>query len=423
MTRHALARPAALLAVLSLTLTGCALSSEGAASSDGASGERATLTFWSYYQGAQGEWLADRVAAFEADNPDVDIEVVETTGDTQDQRLLASVATGGTPDLFINNIVVDFPTLVAGGVTADLTPYWEDYAEREEYPDNAAWTNDDKVYNLLPYTNLLGMYYNADLLAEHGVDSPPQTLDELEAALEAVTAGGDQGVALSGAPTVEGAWLFAPQLLGEGVNYCNLSGAPVDAAFERLGRWAELGYVPKAAATWDQNASWQQFLSGRYAFGFNGNWQLGNVADADFEYGTTQFPAPEGGSSVVYPGGEGFGIGATSEHKDLAWQFLEEAVLSPEAGETIFATAGSIPVRADVAQTLAEEGDEYVAPFLAAAQTTGQWPDNTETAAAQTALGTAVSGVISGQLAATQGSAQAQADVAEALEAGGGTCE
>lgn len=429
MPRHtpactAVVRPALLATVLSVALAGCAIgSADGAEPTGGnASGGRTTLTFWSYYEGAQKEWLEERVAAFEDVHPEVAIDLVQTVGDQQDQRLLASVATGGTPDLFINNIVVDFPTLVAGGVAADLTPYWEEYADREQFPDNAAWTSDGAVHNLLPYTNLLGLYYNADILAEHGV-TPPETLEDLEAALAAVTEGGDEGVALSGAPTVEGAWLFAPQLLGEGVDYCNFSGAPVEAAFDRLGRWAAEGYVPQGAATWDQNASWQQFLTGRYAFGLNGNWQLGNVAEAGFEYGTAQFPAPEGGKSVVYPGGEGFGIGATSEHKDLAWQFLEEAVLSPEAGESIFATAGSIPVRADVSASLSEEADQYVAPFITAAQETGRWPDNSETAAAQTALGTAVSGVISGQLDAAEGAAQAEAGIAEALEAGGGSCE
>lgn len=411
-------RFAALSATLALTLAGCSFSTEDAGAGEG----KTKLTFWSYYQGAQATWLEGQVAAFEEANPDVDVEVVKTVGDQQDQRLLASVATGTTPDLFINNIVVDFPTLVSGGVMADLTSYWNGFADRGQFPDNAAWSSGGKVYNLLPYTNLLGMYYNSDVLAKHGITTPPQDLDELQADLATVTAGGDGGVALSGAPTVEGAWLFAPQLLGEGIGYCNFSGPRVTAAFDRLATWAKAGYVPQAAATWDQNASWQQFLTGEYAFGFNGNWQLGNVADAGFGYGTAQFPAPVGGTSVVYPGGEGFGIGATSKNKDLAWRFIEQAVLSSGASEKIFSGAGSLPVRADVSGNLASTGTADVKPFLAAAQTTGSWPNNTETAAAQKALGEAVSGVLSGQLTGADGAAQAESGITEALAAGGGTC-
>jgi multiple sugar transport system substrate-binding protein len=409
----------ALAAGLAVAMSGCAISEGGGASTGG----KTTLTFWSYYQGTQADWLDDQVAAFEKDNPDVDVKVVKTVGDQQDQKLLASVATGSTPDLFINNIVVDYPTLQSGGVFADLTEYWDGYADKSQYPESAGWSTDGKVYNLLPFTNLLGLYYNEDILSEYGIDAPPATLEELDADLAAIAAGGKyEGIALSGAPTVEGAWLFAPQLLGLGVDYCNFDRDAVDAGFRHVEDWAKAGYTPQATATWDQNASWQQFMTGKYAFALNGNWQLGNVKEAGFTYGTAQYPAPAGGTSVVYPGGEGFGIGAKSKNKDLAWHFLEQAVLSSQAGEKVFTAAGSIPVRADVAETDAITSDTYVQPFVTAAQTSGTWPDNTNTAEMQTALGKAVSAVISGQSSAADASATAIADIKESIADGGGGC-
>jgi multiple sugar transport system substrate-binding protein len=387
---------------LATGLSACAISD---GSDGGGSADDQTLTFWSYYQGAQADWLQAQVDQFEKDNPGVTVDIVKTVGDQQDQKLLASVATGDTPDLFINNIVVDFPTLVAGGVTADLTEYWDGFADKDQFAESAAWSSDDKVYNLLPFTNLIGLYYNQDILTE------------------VVKADGRyDGIALSGAPTVEGAWLFAPELLGLGIDYCSFEGPEVDAAFERAETWAKAGYTPQATATWDQNDSWQQFATGQYAFGINGNWQLGNAEEAGFEWGTAQYPAPTGGTSVVYPGGEGFGIGANSDKKDLAWKFLEEAVLTPEAGEAIFATAGSIPVRADVAELPAIKDNVAVQPFVAAAQTSGSWPKNENTANIQKALGEAVSSVISGQSSAADASAAAVADIKAALEDGGGGC-
>jgi multiple sugar transport system substrate-binding protein len=408
----------ALTAAVGLALTGCTI----AAAEDGEEGVT-KLTFWSYYTGTQAEWLDKQVATFEAAHDDIDVEIVETVGDQQDQKLLASVATGSTPDLFINNIVVDYPTLVAGGVTADLTPYWSEFKDAGEFPESAAWSTDDKVYNLLPFTNLIGLYYNADVLAEVGIDAPPTTLDELQDDLAVVAKDGTyKGIALSGAPTVEGAWLFAPQLLGLGIDYCSFTGPEVEAAFKRVETWAQEGYTPQATATWDQNDSWQQFATGEFAFGINGNWQLGNAEAADFEYGTAPYPAPTDGTSIVYPGGEGFGIGAASKHKDEAWQFLEEAVLSPDAGATIFEAAGSIPVRADVAELPAIKENAEVQPFVAAAQTSGAWPKNENTANIQTALGEAVSSVISGQTSAKDASAAAISDIAAAIEDGGGGC-
>jgi multiple sugar transport system substrate-binding protein len=405
-----------------LAISGCTISNTP---SESQSEGTTTLRFWQYYSaGGQADWLKAQTAKFEAANPGVKVQLVQVVGSQQDQKLLAAVATGNGPDLLINNIVVDFPTLVGGGVMKDITAEWNAYADKDQYPEAAAWKSDGKVYNLLSYTNLLGMYYNKDILASVGITDPPTTLQQLEADMAKVEAGGKyKALAESGAPTVEGAWLFAPQLLGQGINYCNFSGQPVTDAFNRVADWAQKGYLPKATATWDQNAAWQQFMTGKYAFGLNGNWQLGNVKKAKFKYGTTQFPAPAGGKSVVYPGGEGVAIGAQSKHPDLAWKYIQEVFLSKEGGQSLFAAAGSIPVRADVASVPEIKKDPYVQPFIKAAQTSGQWPNNPKTADMQTALGKAVSGVISGQLSGPEGAEAAIKNVAAAQKSGGGTCK
>lgn len=420
-TRLVLTALAALLA-----LCGCTISSSGSGSAS--SSGKVNLTFWEYYSGTQLTWLKGQVAKFEKANSDVSVQLVQVVGSQQDQKLLASVATGGTPDLFINNIVVDNPTLVAGGVMKDLTPYWNKYADKSQFPSSAVWKTNGKVYNLMSYTNLLGMFYNKDILDQYGITTPPRTLDDLQADLAKVKAGGKyKGLALSGAPTVEGAWLFAPQLLGTNVDYCNFSGPKVTAAFTREADWSRAGYIPGAAATWDQTAAWQQFMTGKFAFGLNGNWQLGNVKAATFKYGTTQYPMTPGGRSVVYPGGEGFAIGSKSKHPDLAWKFLEQMVLSKQGGQSVFHDAGSIPDRNDVADIPEIKNDRFVQPFVAAAHTAGTWPNNTNTAQMQTALGKAVSSVISGQQTAQQGAQSAMQDITSAAAkghpAGSSTCQ
>ena len=312
-----------------------------------------TLTFWQYYTaGGQADWLKAQTAKFEPHNPGVKVELVQTVGSQQDQKLLAAVATGNGPDLLINNIVVDFPTLVAGGVMKDITAEWNAYPDKDQYPEGAAWKNDGKVYNLLSYTNLLGhvLQQGHPRTRSASPTRRPRSRSSRPTWPRSKAGGKYKALAESGAPTVEGAWLFAPQLLGKGINYCNFSGPQVDAAFDRVADWAQKGYLPKATATWDQNAAWQQFMTGKYAFGFNGNWQLGNVKKAKFEYGTTQFPAPAGGKSVVYPGGEGIGIGAQSKHPDLGLEVHRRGVPVQGGRESLFSAAGSIPVRADVAR-------------------------------------------------------------------------
>ncbi|OLT02141.1 hypothetical protein BJF90_05200 [Pseudonocardia sp. CNS-004] len=184
----------ALALALILATSGCAISSV-AASAPGTT----VLTFWQYYDGTQKEWLEAEARRFEQANPGVRIELVQVVGSQQDQKLLASVATGSTPDLFTNNIVVDFPTLVAGGVMLDLTPYWRSFPDAGRFPDTATWENEGRIYNLMSYTNLVGLYYNQDILDEYGL-APPATLDELQAAMETVEAGGEYEASRSPGP-------------------------------------------------------------------------------------------------------------------------------------------------------------------------------------------------------------------------------
>lgn len=420
--RHRRERIQAAAAILAALLLACAC---GSGSAGGSSGP-ITLTFWEYYApGGQQQWIKGQVASFEKANPDIKVDLVQSDGTTFDQKLLGSVSTGQTPDLFINNIVVDYPTLQHAGVMLNLTKYWDSYPDRSEFPSGAVWKTKGQVYNLMTYTNLIGLFYNKTILDQYGITTPPSTLTELGQDLAKVKAGGKYGgLDLSGSADVQGAWQFAPMLLGQGVNYCNLSKSPkkVDSAFDLLADWSKKGYIPEAASTWDQTTAWQQFTTGKYAFAINGNWNLGATSGANFQFGTTVFPAPAGGISQVFPGGEGFAIGAKSKHPAAAWKFLEQAILSKQAELNVLADAGSIPMRADAAKTPAVKNRQYVAPFVKAAANAAPWPNNPNTANMQADLGKAASAVISGQMTGTQAAQTATQTIDSARQQGGGGC-
>ncbi|WP_165831888.1 ABC transporter substrate-binding protein [Brachybacterium endophyticum] len=382
-----------------------------------------TLRMWHYYQDQQKTWLEDEVRRFEAKHPKTRIALIDVVGDQQAQKLLASVSIGNGPDLLMNNIVVDFPVLRAAGVLKDITEQWESFQDNDQFPEATAWRNEGRVFNLLPYTNLIGMYAHSDALADSGVETVPSTLSELESAMQKVSEkGAFEPLAMAGSPDVEGAWLFAPQLLGLGIDYCNFHGAAVEDAFRRLARWRDKGWLPQATATWSQTDAWQQFMTGRYAFALNGNWNLGNARDSGFAIQTARYPASDGGKSKVYPGGEGIAIGAQTKYPDLAWSFIESAFLSAPGARAVNTVAGSIPVRADVASSDQLAGDADVAPFVEAARHQARWPDNERTADMQRALGEAVSGVISGQLSGDEGASSAVNEIAAARADGGGSC-
>ncbi len=402
-----------------MVLTACG---SGADSGSDASGGQKTLTVWTYYTaGGQNDALEQQDALFAKSHPDVKIETVQIPFDQLPSKLLATATTQDGPDVVLDNVVVDFPTLASAGVLADLTDQWSGYADKDLFPDSAVWKFDDKVYNVMSYTNLLGLYYNKDLLDAAGVQ-PPTTMAEFEAALQKLApAHKDSVLAESGAPTVEGAWMFMPQLLGQGKDYCSMSESDLQAGLTTVKGWSSAGIIPRETATWDQADAWQAFMSGKYPFGINGNWNLADAKSASFTIGTTRFPAgPQG--SHVFPGGEAIGIGAFAKDKDLAWQYVQEAWMSKDASLINFKASGQIPTRSDLADNEAITADTLVQPFVAAAGETGAWPLNKETAAMQTAVGQAHSAVISGQSDPAAAAKDAMAGVSAAREKGGGSC-
>lgn len=404
-----------------LVLSACGNGSDEGSGS-GSGGGAKTLTVWTYYTaGGQNDALEQQNALWAKSHPDVTVKTVQIPFDQLPSKLLATATTQDGPDVVLDNVVVDFPTLASSGVLADLTEYWNGYADKGLFPESAVWTSEDKVYNVMSYTNLLGLYYNKDLLDKAGV-TPPQTMEEFQAALTKLAPTYKNSVlAESGAPTVEGAWMFMPQLLGEGKDYCSMTEADLAKNLTTVQGWSQGGVIPRETATWDQADAWQAFMSGKYPFGINGNWNLADAKSADFTVGTTRFPAgPQG--SHVFPGGEAIGIGAFAKDKDLAWQYVQEAWMSKEAGLINFKASGQIPTRSDLADDPAVTGDALVQPFVAAAGETGAWPLNKETAAMQTAVGQAHSAVVSGQSDPAKAAKDAMSGVTAAREKGGGSC-
>jgi multiple sugar transport system substrate-binding protein len=64
------------------------------------------------------------------------------------------------------------------------------------------------------------------------------------------------------------------------------------------------GLAPKDVLQNTQTTSWQEFATGKYAFGENGTWQLANAAKAGFPYGVINIPGEHGGPAPVPTGGE-----------------------------------------------------------------------------------------------------------------------
>jgi multiple sugar transport system substrate-binding protein len=383
-------------AVLTVALAGCTPSQQaGQNPSDGQ-----TLTVWHYFSDDNQVAIMDQYKQmFEEANPGVTVENVFVPYDQLNPRLISSASTQTGPDVVVFN-GADTSTLALGGVLAPLDDYWSGFADASQFPDSVIHSMDDSVYSVQGYVNLLGLWYNADLLTQLGVE-PPQTMDDLNAALQAAAGAGQGGITLSGLPNSQGEWQAYPWLSAFGFDYADPQRQPLVDAFTMVKSWTDSGALTREASTWDQTVPFQTFAAGGYAFAENGNWQMGTAEKtAAFEYGVVPLPIGKGG---VYLGGEGEGVGAFSAHPDLAWSYLESTYFSEQGGVIAAETVGSIPARTDAASSDAVTSNALMAPFAASIADNGaNYPDAAippdAVADVQLAVGQAWSAVISGQL-------------------------
>ncbi|MEU5157587.1 extracellular solute-binding protein [Glycomyces sp. NPDC021274] len=397
-----------------------ALAFASACSSGGTTDQDAdTYTWWDPYpQHAEGSDWAERVAAC-GDAAGVTIERTpfDTTALTN-QALLAAQE-GTSPDV----ILLDNPAVSTLADTGMLTTMDELGLDVSGVDENllAAGVVDDQTYGIPVGANTLALYYNADVLTAAGVD--PATVTDwasLTAALAQVTGNGAKGITFAGIGTEEGSFQFLPWFWGAGADLRQLDSPQAVAALELWTGWLEAGYAPDSVITNSQNTTWEEFLTGEYAFAVNGTWQVNSALEAGFATGVIPLPGQNGGTAPAPTGGE-FALApvqSDTERYDVTRQIIE-CMTTPEGFvETATTFAYYIPPTAD-GQTALLEAQPELQPWVDAVRgAKGRTSDNlgTDYPKISEALWTAVQNALSGSASPADALAQAQADAAAATE-------
>lgn len=387
---------------VTLTLAAVSLAVSVAACGGGSqqAGGDNTVTVWHYFsEPFQVQLMKDYAKKFEASHPGAKVENVYVPYDNLSSKLLSAAGAQSGPDVVVFN-GADTSTLATGGALAPLDEHWSAYTDASEFPDTVLHTVDDQLYSVQGYVNVLGLWYNADILKQIGV-KPPGTMQELEAAMAAAKRAGYTGMTLSALPNDQGEWQAYPWLTSQGFDYENLDQQALTEGLGMVREWVDKGYVSQEATTWDQTVPFQHFTAGDVAFAENGNWQIGAATtDAKFDYGVV--PLPVGDKGQVYLGGEGVGVGTFADDPDLAWEYVTDTYLSPKGQLLAAKQAGSIPARTDVshdpvvtnnplltafATTLANNGVSYPDPVIAPEKVVD----------VQTSMGQTWSSVVGGQ--------------------------
>lgn len=310
--------------VKSMLVTGGAVAFAGfGRATQAAAQDRVRLVQWYHQYGEEGTEEAVRRYAtqYTEENPDIEIEVIWQLGD-YGQALNAALLTDEGPDVFEQNV----PTLdqVRQGQIAPLDDLYTEELLADFNPVSLeAATIEGNIYWVKMIDDTGCIYYRRSLLEEAGIE-PPQTIDELIAAAQALDTGRQKGLFLGNDGGISAT--LGPLLWSAGGTYLNEDNtAPafnterVAASYTKLRELNETGALLIGSPTdyWDPSA----FTQGLVAMQWTGLWAMPQIlreVGAE-DVGVLPWPrSDEEGQPSTFWGGWGECVNGKSQHIEEA---------------------------------------------------------------------------------------------------------
>jgi raffinose/stachyose/melibiose transport system substrate-binding protein len=165
------------LAAAALALTGCAGDSPAPAADVTAEPEfSGTLSILTKFAGEPlGPYFEDLAAAYEAEHPDVTVELIQETDQSVKDKTKTLTASGALPDIYFTWTGDWAENFVTGGLAADLSEVIAPDTEWGQTFGEAsldAFKYDDKYYGIPLYNNGKFMGYSKTAFAEAGIEVP-----------------------------------------------------------------------------------------------------------------------------------------------------------------------------------------------------------------------------------------------------------
>src|SRR3954452_15725163 len=297
--------------------------------------DQVTLKFWDNQQTESGlsQYQQEAVKRFEAENPNIKVEVTTIPYPEYQQRLLTAVQGGNAPDVStLDQIWV--AAFAEAGAIIPLDDQAKAAGIKPETFFKGAW--DSANYN----GKLWGIPFNVDvwsfsfvnnaLLKEAGIDPASMvSFDGLKKAAEKLTDAvkGRYGVGLfahKGEDTVVvmDSFIFSNggKVLDEG-GKCALTS---DAAVGALTFLQSLApYAPKGILNASSGDMRELFLNGSLALEFWPALEQPTLQKSKLDWDFVVGHAPEGKTPIGTYGGWNLAVYASSKHKEAAWKFIQ----------------------------------------------------------------------------------------------------
>jgi multiple sugar transport system substrate-binding protein len=287
--------------------------------------------------------------SFEEQNPGITVEWIHTP-DAQDHevKLKTAIAGGTAPDVFWATPLQDFVALggcmdVTDRIEADPVLGAEDYflqpQESERATVNGKWFGIGSCW-VAPH-----LYYNADLLAEAGIDPPSPnpaeawTFDHFKEVGQQLTVDsegrhpGDEGfdiqnvsqwgvswptfnIALAGAIYSNGGYTW-------GTDYTAGHGSPEAlAAIQAIADLTQVDQIAPVPATFEQMGmdAWTALATGNVAIIVDGSWALQDISKLEFNYGCGVLPVFQEPATVMLA--HCHIVSSDTDQPEEAWKLL-----------------------------------------------------------------------------------------------------
>ncbi len=319
------------------------------------------LTVWSlnYSSEAQTKALDTSAEEFEAKHPGVKVEIVKRGTDEHKTALRVASGSDKGPDVYVLWAGLGLGgEYVKAGLSMDLTKYYDKYgwADRVSVPSQAFVEAYAPGKNGMPYRfSGEAVYYNKTLFKEVGIESEPQTYDELLAAAAKLKAAGIPAFTFGG--TVNWHVMRLMDVLLETVcgaeTHDALTSMEVswsttpcaEKAFSELQMWSKdhilspfMGIDHKQAAT--------LWYAKRAAMMLEGDWMVNAINESTdiSDYGVFPFPT---GTGRLYGFAEYMYISTKTDKADLAAEYLDMFSSTPFQ-DKIKGAFGALSVNKDV---------------------------------------------------------------------------
>lgn len=317
--------------------------------------------------------LNDLIAAFEEENPGVDVVVEAQPFEELESGFISAAQRDQAPDVIFARdsflyLLEEADTLIDLG--DHLSPEFAD----EALPDMFEIFTEKAVFDgarvALPIwpTPAQVLFYREDVLQEAGYDAPPLEWDAFKEAMAGLSDGSQYGLGLPMNDTGVTPYLMLLNGFGEDAfdpltGRFDLLGPESLQVAETLRELAVEGTVPSDAITSTGQDIQDQFATGRYstAMAFGPRFSAYEETAAGFDPATLRVSAwPSFGSetpSALMGPYWNVGVSASSDHPDEATAFVE-SLFSVEASTDWAEVAGQVPDRRSVLDDPFFETDE-----------------------------------------------------------------